>query len=108
LSSIAVEDKCDKLRLVIKGALTGQTVNQLAETWKLSQSERYGPPIVVDISSLITCDPRGERLLSQMMDEGHQFSARTAESLVLLGRITRMKARYTQAPRVRSQHVTAA
>jgi ABC-type transporter Mla MlaB component len=108
LSSIAVDDKCDKLRLVIKGALTGQTVNQLAEAWKLSQSEPYGPPIVVDISSLVTCDPKGEMLLSQMMDEGHQFSARTAESLVLLGRITRMKARFTQALAARSHNVGAA
>jgi len=74
---ITILDSAAELRFRLEGRLCGAWVGELRQCWHTASSTLSGRNAVLDLHEVDFIDPDGQRLLSQMHDEGVQIVAET-------------------------------
>jgi hypothetical protein len=68
-------DGADTFRFVLRGKLTGESVEELRHAWTTAASVTQGKQLVIDLSWLLDADADGVELLRRMEAAGGRFIA---------------------------------
>jgi len=68
-------DSATMFRFVLRGSLSGMSVQDLEQSWNTSSSVASQKEIVVDISGVTDADAAGVELLSRMRESGARLIA---------------------------------
>ena len=89
MSTFNIYDRANEFRIEIIGRFMGQSVDEVAATWKRVLQEFMPRSVTIDISRLRGYDSAGRKLLCDMYQHGTQFAASTPDSLGFLSEISK-------------------
>lgn len=105
--ALLIQDSPVEVRFLVSGKLEGALVSELATALAQYQSLVFWQKVVIDLSDVSECDRAGEQLLARILQNGAQFSARTAASLDLLRRVSDRAAHMARALHKRPPFMSA-
>ena len=85
---IQIDKQAEKTILQVEGKLAGDWVDELRRVWTTVRDESPGKPAVVELSSVITVDKPGRKLLSQMYAWGTRLTGKGLMIRSLIDEIT--------------------
>jgi ABC-type transporter Mla MlaB component len=86
--TVRIHDRANEFRIELIGKFSGESVGDVASSWKAALAEAFQRKCTVDISRLTGYDLAGRKLLREMYQHGTQFAAGNPVALALLNEIS--------------------